>query len=236
MSTLLLRLVGPMQSWGVQSHFIYRDTLQEPSKSGVVGLLCAGLGRDRGEPIGDVAALRMGVRADREGLVQRDYHTAGKGGYLKANSQIERKNLIVSYRDYLADAAFLVGLEGDSGLLARLHDALLHPRWPLYLGRKAFVPGDRVCLRDGLRPDANLEDALEHFPRLREPRDDYGDRRMRAVLEDANGEIVRKDQPVSFARGAHRCDQRRMRVTFFDDQPLLKEFDDVPLTPDAQSA
>ena len=40
MSTLLLRLAGPMQSWGVQSRFSVRDTGLEPSKSGVIGLLC----------------------------------------------------------------------------------------------------------------------------------------------------------------------------------------------------
>ena len=41
MSVLLLRLSGPMQSWGVQSRFTVRDTGLEPSKSGVVGLIAA---------------------------------------------------------------------------------------------------------------------------------------------------------------------------------------------------
>jgi CRISPR system Cascade subunit CasD len=225
-----------MQSWGVQSHFIYRDTLPEPSKSGVIGLLCAALGRDRSEDLGDVAALTMGIRADREGLIQRDYHTAGKGGYLKASGQIERKDLIQSYRDYLADAAFLVGLEGDPALLARLHDALQHPKWPLYLGRKAFVPGEPVWLRDGLRMNESPIDALRNFPRLREPRDKLGDRRMRAVLESDDGEIVRPDQPLSFAKDARRFGLRRVTVSFFADRPLLKEYDDVSLTPDTQPA
>ena len=232
MSTLLLRLAGPMQSWGVQSHFIYRDTLPEPSKSGVVGLLCAALGRDRSEEIRDVAELKMGIRVDREGLIQRDYHTAGKGGYLKASGQVERKDLIVSYRDYLADAAFLVGLEGNPALMAQLHDALHQPKWLLCLGRKAFVPGESVWLRDGLRMNESLIDALRSFPRLREPRDDSGDRRMRAVLEDDDGEIVRPDQPLSFAKGARRFGLRRMTVSFIEDRPLLKEYDDVPLAPD----
>ena len=47
MPTLLLRLVGPMQSWGTTSRFDERDTGKEPSKSGVVGLLAAALGIDR---------------------------------------------------------------------------------------------------------------------------------------------------------------------------------------------
>ena len=78
MPTLLLKLVAPMQSWGVQSNFTHRDTGFEPSKSGVIGLICAALGRDRAEPVDDLAALKMGVRVDRQGVVLKDYHTAGK--------------------------------------------------------------------------------------------------------------------------------------------------------------
>ena len=37
MSTLLLRLAGPMQSWGTDSKFDVRRTGREPSKSGVIG-------------------------------------------------------------------------------------------------------------------------------------------------------------------------------------------------------
>ena len=85
MSVLLMRLSGPMQAWGVQSRFGVRDTTREPSKSGVVGLLAAALGRPRYAAIDDLAALRMGVRVDREGTLLRDYHTAqevyrAKGG------------------------------------------------------------------------------------------------------------------------------------------------------------
>ena len=79
MATLLLRLVGPMQSWGTTSRFDQRDTGKEPSKSGVVGLLAAALGIDREnwtnlEPL---TGLSMGVRHDRSGIPKRDYQTAG---------------------------------------------------------------------------------------------------------------------------------------------------------------
>ena len=37
MSVLLLRLAGPMQSWGTRSRFGNRDTGLEPSRSGVIG-------------------------------------------------------------------------------------------------------------------------------------------------------------------------------------------------------
>lgn len=110
MPTLLLRLQGPLQSWGTTSRFDERDTQLEPSKSGVLGLVCAALGRDRCEPVDDLAALIMGVRVDREGVVLRDYQTAT--GILNAAGKVDMNRTVVSPRYYLSDAAFLVGFEG----------------------------------------------------------------------------------------------------------------------------
>ena len=222
MSTLLLRLAGPMQSWGVQSRFTVRDTGLEPSKSGVVGLLCAALGRHRHEPVADLAALTMGVRVDQEGTMARDYHTAGKGGILKASGKVERKTLVVSTRYYLSDARFLVGLEGDAlDLLAKLHTALRDPHWLLYLGRKAFVPGEPVWLPDGLRPDRNLMESLRTYSWLG-PEDQKPEEQLRVVLEDPNeGTEVRPDQPLSFAE--RRFAPRQVSTKFIPAPPIKKE-------------
>ena len=40
MAVLLLRLAAPLQAWGSNSKFIIRNTEREPTKSGVVGMLC----------------------------------------------------------------------------------------------------------------------------------------------------------------------------------------------------
>ena len=217
MSVLLLRLSGPMQSWGVQSHFSVRDTGLEPSKSGVAGLLCAALGRRRDEPLDDLTALVMGVRVDEEGKLSRDFHTAMN--VLRARGGI--KDTEPSTRYYLADARFLVGLEGDDlELLGRLHAALRDPHWPLYLGRKAFVPGEPVWLPDGLRPRDALEAALRTYPwiapRFRQPSD-----QVRLVLEDPNGPEVRPDQPLSFAE--RRFAPRWVRTEFVPAPPVMEE-------------
>ena len=193
MSVLLFRLVGPMQSWGVQSRFSVRDTAREPSKSGVVGLLCAALGRPRDEPIADLAALTMGVRVDREGRLAKDYHTALN--VVKAGGGT--KECEPSTRYYLADAAFLVGLAGERSLLQRLDAALRSPVWPLSLGRKSFVPAEPIPLPDtGVAvSDRDLRTVLkEHPPLTKEPPP------WRFVLEVpyGEGEPV-MDQPVSFA-------------------------------------
>jgi len=199
MSTLLLRLQGPMQSWGVQSRFNVRDTGREPSKSGVIGLLCAALGRPRNAGVTDLAEMRMGVRVDLAGRILRDYHTAGKGGIMRAKGNVERKNLVPSNRYYLADAAFLVGLEGERSILERVHAALQDPHWPLYLGRRAFVPGAPVWLPDGLQ-DSDLETALLSYVWLGSRLRLYqNSERVRVVLERHDGAETRPDQPISFA-------------------------------------
>ena len=78
MAILILRLMGPMQSWGTQSRFSNRDSDLEPSKSGVIGLLCAAMGKPRDdlETIGKLFRLKMGIRVDRQGILKCDYHTA----------------------------------------------------------------------------------------------------------------------------------------------------------------
>ncbi len=209
MSTLLLCLSGPMQSWGVQSKFDVRDTGLEPSKSGVIGLLCAALGLPRDANMDPFNVLRMGVRLDRPGLLARDYHTAGKSGFYRASGTVERKQLITSTRYYLADACFLVGLEGDPDLLRQCHHALRDPVWPLFLGRKAFVPGVPIWLPDGFRQDQELEDALQAYPLLIQATTED---RIRLVLDDPSGEAVRPDVPLSFAD--RRFTIRHVRTTF----------------------
>lgn len=195
MPTLLLRLAGPMQSWGTTSRFDERDSQLEPSKSGVLGLICAALGRDRAESVDDLACLRMAVRVDREGLLMRDYQTAT--GVMTAAGKSEPNRTVVSPRYYLSDAAFLVGLEGDDGeLLARIQAALRAPVWPLALGRKAFVPGCPVWFHDGVRA-LGLREALLVEPRIAEPRYEHREAPLRLMLEHAESGSVRLDQPVA---------------------------------------
>lgn len=225
MSTLLLRLAGPMQSWGVQSRFTERDTGLEPSKSGVIGLLCAALGRPRDAQVQDLAELTMGVRVDREGLLKVDYHTAGgthrrgeKSGVARADGSGPSKDPVVSRRYYLADADFLVGLEGeDEEVLRRLDASLAQPVWPLYLGRKAFVPGDPVRL--GL-VDLSMEQALLSHPWRVRSRREKAPLSLRLLLDAPFGASaeVRLDVPLSFA-------ERRFTLRY-----VRTEY--IPLTPE----
>ncbi len=231
MSTLLLRLAGPMQSWGTQSRFVERDTGREPSKSGVIGLLAAALGRPREAPVADLAALQMGVRVDRLGVVKMDYHTAGgkhRAGdrYGVAIADGSSPRTVVSRRYYLADADFLVGLEGDETLLREVDGALANPVWPLFLGRRAFVPAVPVRLPDGppLGPGLRnepLRDALRSYP-WPEPRHmlERQDRfeRLQFVLEapPTEGYDVRRDVPISFQSDNRVFDVRYVQTIWLD--------------------
>lgn len=130
MTTLMLRLAAPMQAWGTQSRFTIRGTELWPSKSGVLGLLAAALGRDRREPVTDLAGLPIAIRIEMPGTVLPDFHTAHNG----------EEAMPLTQRLYLHDAMFLVGLEAGEGLLKECSDALTSPRFPLALGRRSCPP------------------------------------------------------------------------------------------------
>ena len=218
--TLLLRLSGPMQSWGTQSRFDMRDTGHEPSKSGVVGLLCAALGRPRSEPVDDLASLSMAVRIDQEGRLERDFHTASSDAFYRVSGPSSESHTVVSNRYYLADARFLVGLYGDLTLLGMLDGALRSPVWPLYLGRKAFVPGEPVWLPDGLWEEVDWWGALQRYPWLGNEALNPPPEQLRVVYDDLNGPVVRNDHPNSFAERKFR--QRRASVAYIS-TPLPDE-------------
>jgi len=211
MHTLLLRLEGPLQSWGTSSRFTQRDTGAEPSKSGVIGLLCAALGKprveepdhmDRWPTLATLAGLAMGVRIDKAGSMGVDFQTAGGGRmagqkYGVAHVHGGLFGSVMSHRYYLQGASFLVGLSGsDRSLLERLHRALAAPVWALYLGRKSYVPSTPIYLADGLL-DASLTAALGQYPL-----GEMVDEAVRVVLESETpeGAEPRMDQPIDFAR------------------------------------
>lgn len=203
---LLFQLEGPMQSWGYRSRFDYRDTALEPTRSGVIGLICAAMGIARGEDITRFDVIRMGVRVrtdaegrPREGRPERDYHTALD--VIRANgSGVET---VVSRRDYIADASFTVGLESENrDLLEEIATALRNPEWILFLGRKAFpltVPP--LCPSDCVQV-GTLEEHLLSAGQFNE----------RVVLEAPDGERSQHDWPICF--GERQFMPRFIRTCF----------------------
>ncbi len=167
-NTLFLRLEGPMQAWGDQeSKFVVRRTAEAPTKSGVIGMLCAALGVSRPDAsyewLPRLSALRMGVRTDRPGVRWWDYHTVGAGMQMRIAEGKTKAGAMLTRREYLCDASFLVALQGEPTLVARLEAALRKPHWTPYLGRKACPPS-RPLLERPAEESGDLLTALCSVP------------------------------------------------------------------------
>jgi len=197
-STLLLRLAAPMQSWGSSSRFKQRSTDAAPTKSGVLGLLAAARGIRRTESIEDLLSLRFGVRLDQPGRIERDFQTARSldGGHAYPLTE----------RYYLADAVFLAAVEGHEELVAGLDEALRNPVFPLFLGRRSCPPVGPLDL--GIR-QCNLWDALSlepwqasHWWRVRQAPTVQVELRVDSdcVDETVSGvtRLTQRDVPISF--------------------------------------
>lgn len=229
---LLLRLEGPLQSWGVRSRWSRRDTGPEPSKSAIIGLLgcAAGIARHnwhtQGEPNRTLEqwekSLGFGVRVDRPGMVETDYHTVQgchwqADGKMKTGSshngappdiaEVEPPHTEITWRDYLHDAASLVVLalkpkhkDANQGLMEHLKDCLLSPKWPMYLGRKTCVPTRPILDRLTYEYE-DLEEALKKEPWAApiSPKERKALQRsiqapnLLAWIEDWDGEHMRQD-------------------------------------------
>jgi CRISPR system Cascade subunit CasD len=152
-NTVFLRLEGPLQSWGDTSKFVIRRSMEAPTKSGVLGMICCAMGLSREaarERLPQLNTLAMGARIDRRGMRWWDYHTVGAGiGMTTAAGGFKSgaKGTLITRREYLADASFLVALQGEPAIIAAVTHALARPVWPMYLGRKSCPPSVPVLAR-----------------------------------------------------------------------------------------
>ncbi len=171
-NTLFLRLSGPMQSWGTASRLQLRRTDGYPSKSGVLGVLLCAMGVDRADApsaLEPLVKLEMGVRVDRQGVLDWDYHTAGAGygirqakGGIKYTASTKEPETLLSRRQYIFDASFLAVLWGDAGTVESCRLALASPVWPVFLGRKCCVPSEPIFA--GVGSYEGPKDALASQP------------------------------------------------------------------------
>lgn len=163
---LILRLEGVLQSWGEDAKWDTRSTALTPSKSGIVGLLACAMGLERGDP--QIAALsdamKLGIRADRPGIQTTDYHTV-QGHPLRnaAGKPRSNGNTLISRRQYLQDASFLVVIQVDDAWRERMVWALRSPKWCIYLGRKSCVPS-RPVFETVSTEYRDILDALSRYP------------------------------------------------------------------------
>lgn len=153
MNYLLFRLYGPMASWGEIALGENRHSASYPGKSAVLGLLGAALGVRRDDETSQQALAQdyaIAVKQVSAGGFLKDYHTAqapdsvGKFHYRTRQDELvtgrDRLGTVLSSREYRTDALAIVAIRASEQAqwsLQQLQQALLKPKFHLYLGRKA---------------------------------------------------------------------------------------------------
>lgn len=164
---LFLWLEASLQSWGYDSKFNRRDTLEFPTKSGILGLVLCALGAsgEQVELLSKFSSLKQTVvsyRYKTDGSfvdklpLLHDFQMIGSGYNEKdpwENFLIPKKadgsspvggGTKLTHRYYLQNAVFAVYLEVPEDLSEKIVYALQNPVYPIYLGRKCCVPTDYV--------------------------------------------------------------------------------------------
>ena len=182
---ILLWLEAPLQAWGHDSKFGRRDSLDFPTKSGVLGILCCarGVGGAESDWLGKWTDLDMQVVAysfkDRKGKsvsrqpLLRDFHMVGAGYSRKDQwenlmslktadgKRGNKSETKITHRYYVQDMAYAVLLETPNEYLDDVIQALKNPVWDLYLGRKCCVPTEFLFQGVFETTDAALEGAAK---------------------------------------------------------------------------
>lgn len=199
-STLILHLSSPMQSWGNASRFKHRGAGPAPSKSSICGMVCAAMGAGKASPLEQEIIeafhrIRMTSACRHTGPILCDYHTVQNTR--KADGSIDKKDAVQSYRHYWHDSRFIVLLNSeDEPFLRRIRQALLNPQWGIWLGRKCCIPSEPLIQED-LMPRADaLEHALRGIPK---------NQRELFVEVDGNtaGTDTWQDEPLSLGSPTH---------------------------------
>ncbi len=213
---LALYFDAPLQSWGYASKFDRRTTLAHPTRSGVIGLLCAASGVDRTDTEGLrhlEESLDVTVYSFQLDGRLTDYHTVG-GGYdpKREPQKICRKasggtgTTVQTWREYLEDARFGAVVSGEAALVGELAARLQDPVWGIWLGRKACIPASRVF--EGVHADAKTAlDSLSTAAGGLTP--------VRTVSEAPSfegGNDTVMDRPLDFDPNGRRFAPRRILV------------------------
>lgn len=212
MKTVTIRLAGLLQSYGSEANFNYRTTLGYPSKSAVIGMIAAAFGYERDNPaINRLNNLAFAVRIDQPGRALQDFQMV----HMQKGKQIQSK---ITYRDYLQDAVFVVAIGSeDSELIEKIQYSLRHPRFSLFLGRRANVPGGMLQTKvyEDTTP-INILDSLQwQAAKWFQKKQKKQDKVQVDIVSDANllpdqRYYLQKDKVVSFSQKSRQFEFRRI--------------------------
>ncbi len=126
-----------MQAWGVDGAAEVRRTRIEPHKRAVLGLVRAARGLTRAETWPELEQL--GFETITLSRPRRMWDFGTMSNVISADGTFIHGQG-VQHREYLADAAFLVALDGPKELLDEVVRAFENPQFLLALGRRDCVP------------------------------------------------------------------------------------------------
>ena len=225
---LLLWLEAPLQSWGADSRFGRRGTLNFPTKSGVLGLLCCALGAggEQKELLLEMGSLHQTVLSyrrskEREALL-RDFQMVGSG-YDDKNPWetllIPKKSdgkpvgggSKITYRYYLQDAAFAAIVEVPTNKSAIFAEALVNPCWDIYFGRKCCAPTDWMY-RGSFATESSAIEKSKEIAKDKKLLEDF-----RVLDGEHKGEtIILNDVPIQFGENKVYRERRVTIITMGD--------------------
>lgn len=139
---LVLQLQGVMQAWGTHTYENFRPSSIFPTRSGVIGLLgaCLGIKRDDieyREKLNKSIEINVVSVNPRKIRKIQDYHTVQNARKVDGKP---RKEAIVSKREYLCDASFLIFIAQKNireVTLKNIEEAVKKPVYTPFLGRKS---------------------------------------------------------------------------------------------------
>ncbi|WEV51049.1 type I-E CRISPR-associated protein Cas5/CasD [Lactobacillus sp. ESL0731] len=222
MKTLTIRLTAPLQSYGNEASFERRTTGDYPAKSAIIGIIAAALGYGRDDQrIKQLNDLQFAVRIDQHGITLTDFQTV----------EWKKDTRKITYRDYLQDAVFVVAVGGDETTIEKIHFALKHPHYALFLGRRANVPAGvlQMDIKDG--------DPVSVLKQLPWRASDWYQKRQRRsatfraeiiadadLLPDVNKSSMEvKDEAISFDSKARQYGFREVKTTVVElTNPVFK--------------
>ena len=245
MTFLVFQLYGDMASWGDIAVGEQRPSHAYPTKSAILGLLCAaqGITRDEDAAMAQLnAEVKMAIQVFHRGHFLTDYHTIQAAPQvalkkqkaytrkeeLAALSQSARSGTILSSREYRMEAYYRVALHADRDVLNALEAALKEPVFVPYLGRKACP------LALPLYPQLVAEDLFESAF------DSYASGSLRASEPQVSAALDKKMGDIEYIWEAdcptqlqvqHRTVMRSIPISRqrwqFQDQPIFHGYREV---------
>ena len=156
---LIMWFAGAMQSWGYDSRFDTRRTLDFPTRSGITGILLAALGASGTQEtlLTELAEYPLTVYSfdDENNLSMTDYQVVGNGyddspwGKMMSPKTSDGATPVgggakLTYRRYLLDRCFGAVWQMPESVCEKFASALQQPVFDLFLGRKCCIPSELI--------------------------------------------------------------------------------------------